>query len=108
MITTITFPGIDEYLAPFSTCFHRSESRESAECSVTGWLMAGERKSVEPMSERVHASERSMQRLLSDEKWDEKSVLATYRKIMLEATADAMGILVLDDTGVSPRVERPE
>jgi SRSO17 transposase len=99
MITTVTFPGIDEYMAPFSPYFHRSESRELAENYVTGLLMAGERKSVEPMSERVHASERSMQRLLSDEKWDEKSVLITYRKIMMEATADAMGILVLDDTG---------
>jgi SRSO17 transposase len=99
MKTTVKCPGLDEYMAPFAPCFHRSESRGLAESYVTGLLMTGERKSVEPMSERVHASERSMQRLLSDEKWDENSVLATYRRIMLAATSDAAGILVLDDSG---------
>ena len=61
--------------------------------------MDGERKSVEPMSEKVNASERSMQRLLSDVNWDDEAVAAEYRRIMLAATSDPLGILVLDDTG---------
>jgi SRSO17 transposase len=99
MATEIECPGIDEYMEPFMGYFHRSESRELAECYVTGLLMDGERKSVEPMSERVNASERSMQRLLSDVKWDDQGVLATYRARMLAATADPRGICVFDDTG---------
>jgi SRSO17 transposase len=55
MITEIICPGIDEYMKPFFGYFHRSESRELAECYVTGLLMDGERKSVEPMSEKVNA-----------------------------------------------------
>ena len=75
MTTEIICPGIDEYMKPFFGYFHRSESRELAENYVTGLLMDGERKSVEPMSEKVNASERSMQRLLSDVKWDDRVLL---------------------------------
>lgn len=99
MTTEIICPGIDEYMKPFFGYFNRSESRELAENYVTGLLMDGERKSVEPMSEKMNASERSMQRLLSDVKWNEQGVAAQYRRTMLSATADPFGILVLDDTG---------
>ena len=99
MTTEIICPGIDEYMKPFFAYFNRSESRELAENYVSGLLMDGERKSVEPMSEKVNASERSMQRLLSDVKWNEQGVAAQYRRTMLSATADPLGILVLDDTG---------
>jgi SRSO17 transposase len=61
--------------------------------------MDGERKSVEPMSEKVNASERSMQRLLSTAKWDDQLVAAQFRRTMLEATSDPQGLLVIDDTG---------
>ncbi len=99
MATIIDCPGIDEFLAPFETYFRRSEGRELAESYVAGLLMTGARKSVEPMSERVNASERGMQRLLSTVKWDEQGVAAHYRRVMLDATADPAGLLVLDDTG---------
>jgi SRSO17 transposase len=99
MNTEIICPGIDEYMRPFLGYFHRSESRELAECYVTGLLMDGERKSVEPMSEKVNGSERSMQRLLSEVKWDDQGVAVEYRGAMLSETSDPLGILVLDDTG---------
>lgn len=94
-----SYPGIDAYMKPFFGFFHRAESRELAECYVTGLLMDGGRKSVEPMSEKVNASERSMQRLLSEVKWDDQGAAAEYRRSMLSATADPFGILILNDTG---------
>ena len=97
MTTEIEYPGIDAYMKPFLGFFHRAESRELADCYVTGLLMDGGRKSVEPMSEKVNASERSMQRLLSDVKWDDQGVAAEYRRALLFATADPLGLLVLDD-----------
>jgi SRSO17 transposase len=99
MTIEIVFPGIEEYMAPYYGYFHRPESRELAECYLVGLLMDGERKSVEPMSEKVNASERSMQRLLSTAKWDDQLVAAQFRRSMLECTSDPQGILVLDDTG---------
>ena len=99
MTTEIEYPDVDAYMKPFLGFFHRAESRELAECYVTGLLMDGGRKSVEPMSEKVNASERSMQRLLSEVKWDDPGVAAEYRRSMLSATSDPFGILILDDTG---------
>jgi SRSO17 transposase len=99
MKTEIIFPGIEEYMAPYYGYFHRSESRELAECYLAGLIMDGERKSVEPMSEKVNASERGMQRLLTSAKWDEQLVAAQYRRTMLTSTYDPQGVLIIDDTG---------
>jgi SRSO17 transposase len=85
-------------MKPFYKYFHRSEGRELATCYLVGLMMEGERKSVEPMSEKVNASERSMQRLLTDIKWDEKGVIQEHRQGMLAETSDPQGILAIDDT----------
>jgi len=61
-------------------------------------MMEGERKLVEPMSERVHASERGMQRLLTEVKWDHEGICREYRRQMLSQTGDHQGVLVVDDT----------
>jgi SRSO17 transposase len=98
METKIAFAGIDEYLTPFARFFRRQEGRELSACYVTGLMMEGERKSVEPMSERVHASERGMQRLLTEVKWDCEGVFKEYRRQMLAETSDPQGVLVVDDT----------
>jgi SRSO17 transposase len=92
------YPGIDDYLAPFLKHFHRSEGRNLAQSYVVGLMMDGERKSVEPMSERVNASERSMQRLLTEVKWDDQEVIREFRRVMLAETIDPQGVLVVDDT----------
>ena len=99
MRNEIICPSLEDYMAPFMSYFHRSEGRELAESYVSGLLMNGERKSVEPMSERVKASERGMQRLLSQVKWDEEGVLSTYQDRLLAVTSDPMGLLLFDDTG---------
>lgn len=96
---TITFPSIEEYLVPYARFFRRLEGRELAKCYVTGLMMEGERKSVEPMSERVHASERGMQRLLTEVKWDREGAFGEYRRQLLAKTSDPQGVLVVDDTG---------
>jgi SRSO17 transposase len=98
MAAEISFPGIDDYLAPYAPYFRRLEGRELAHCYVVGLMMEGERKSVEPMSERVQASERGMQRLLTEVKWDYEGVLQAYRRQMLAETSDPQGILLVDDT----------
>jgi SRSO17 transposase len=99
MSKEVIFPDIADYLAPYAPYFRRLEGRELAQCYVVGLMMEGERKSVEPMSERVHASERGMQRLLTEVKWDYEGAMAEYRRQMLADTSDPQGILVVDDTG---------
>ena len=50
------FIGIDDYMALYSPYIKRAEARDLAQCYVVGLMMDGDRKSVEPMSEKVHAS----------------------------------------------------
>jgi SRSO17 transposase len=99
METENAFFGIDDYMAIYSPYIKRAEARELAQCYVVGLMMDGDRKSVEPMSEKVHASERGMQRLLTEVKWDHDGAFGEYRRRMLAETADPQGVLVIDDTG---------
>jgi SRSO17 transposase len=99
MVDESKFPGIDDYMAFFAPYFHRSNGHGLAQSYVIGLMMDGERKSVEPMSERVHASERGMQRLLTEVKWDSDGAIREYRRQLLAETSDPQGVLVIDDTG---------
>ena len=98
MDNQIVFPSIEEYLVPYAHYFRRLESQGLAKYYVTGLMMEGERKSVEPMSERVNASERGMQRLLTEVKWDHEGVYKEYRRQMLSETSDPHGVFLVDDT----------
>lgn len=91
-------------MAAYFKYFHRLEGQELAQSYVVGLMMEGERKSVEPMSEKVNASERSMQRLLTEVKWDDKGVSQECRRIMLAQTCEAQGILAVDDTAFTKKV----
>jgi len=98
METNNIFLGIDEYMARFAPYIKRSEARELAQGYVVGLMMDGDRKSVEPMSEKVHASERGMQRLLTEVKWNHEGAFGEYRRQMLAETDDPQGVLLIDDT----------
>jgi len=91
--------SIEDFVRPYKSFFSRKEAFKMATKYVIGLMMDGERKSVEPMSERLNASERSMQRLLTNVVWDHEGVLREYRKQMLNETWDPQGILAVDDTG---------
>jgi SRSO17 transposase len=93
------FFGIDDYMANYAPYIKRAEARELAQCYVVGLMMDGDRKSVEPMSEKVHASERGMQRLLTEVKWDRDGAFGEYRRRMLAETSDPQGVFLIDDTG---------
>jgi len=99
METNQVFFGIDDYMALFAPYIKRAEARELAQRYVVGLMMDGDRKSVEPMSKKVHASERGMQRLLTEVKWDRDGAFGKYRRRMLADTADPQAVVVIDDTG---------
>ena len=98
METTNIFFGIDDYMARFSHYIKRHEARVLAQGYVVGLMMDGDRKSVEPLSEKVHASERGMQRLLTEVKWNHEGAFCEYRRQMLAETDDPQGVLLIDDT----------
>jgi len=98
METAKVFFGIDDYMARFTPYIKRYEARVLAQGYVVGLMMDGDRKSVEPLSEKVHASERGMQRLLTEAKLDLEGAFYEYRRQMLTETDDPQGVLLIDDT----------
>ena len=80
MENQINLQDFVEYLVSY-VFFHRSEARKLAHCCVIGLIMDGERKLFGRTSERVHGSERGMQRLLTGVVLDEAEAMGVYWNI---------------------------
>jgi SRSO17 transposase len=84
----------------FRDCFSRSEPRDNFYRYMVGQLSDLERKSIEPMSNKVEGGKaRSMQRLISDVLWNEKMMMGRYRSLVKEDMGDPCGVMIFDETG---------
>ena len=88
------FPG---FLAPFAQPMGRSERREGAALYVEGLLLPGERKSIEPMAERLGIDSQKLQQLLADSPWDDREVWQAIRQVraISLATTSTTGSMTL-------------
>lgn len=88
------------YARSFRRLFPRSDQFRQGEIYLHGLLLDGERKSMQPLSQRVPGGdEQRLHQFISQSPWDAAAVLRAYRARMAEALADADGVIVLDDTG---------
>jgi SRSO17 transposase len=98
---------LDDYAEHFRPDFNRP--RQAAWCGayLHGLLSDGERKSIEPMAQRlarrldfdVTDPDQALQQFVNQSPWDEQAVGRRYRDLMAESFADPAGIFVIDDTG---------
>jgi len=73
---------------------------------LQGLLLDGERKSIEPMAQRVTLPpdlqvkdpEQALQQFLNQSPWDEQKVLRPYRQHLAGTFASPQGVFVIDDT----------
>ena len=105
-------PAVLDRLALYAGRFppHFKHPKQAAYCSayLQGLLLDGERKSIEPMSRRVHFPDgirpadpdQALQQFLGQSPWDDAAVLRTYRTTMTDAFGSPAGIVVVDDTGL--------
>ena len=78
--------------------FARKDQRRWGEVYLRGLMLDGERKSVEPMSQRLPDADRqSLQQFLTDSPWDPVPVRAAMARQM--ASLIAPEAVVFDDTG---------
>jgi SRSO17 transposase len=96
----------EEYLGLLSAAIGHADRREPLRAYLTGLLLAGERKSIEPMAARVdpgHVSMRhqSMHHFVANAPWDESAVLAVAREYALSQLErhGPVAAWVLDDSG---------
>jgi SRSO17 transposase len=88
------------YTWRFRRLFPRSDQFRQGGIYLHGLLLDGERKSIQPLSQRVPGGdEQRLQQFVNQSPWDVAPVLREYRAGMAEALAGENGLIVIDDTG---------
>lgn len=84
----------------FADCFKRSELREHFFQYMAGQLSPLERKTIEPIAERVEGGNvRQMQWFISEAGWDEARMLPKYHGLVAGDMGDERGVLIFDEAG---------
>jgi len=87
-----------EFMEPLVATIGRSERREGATLYVQGLLMPGERKSIEPMAERLGADSQKLQQFITDSPWDEQEVWQAIRREVVPVM-EPLVAWIIDETG---------
>src|SRR5664279_1069703 len=72
------------FLAPLIKGLGRSERRVGAALYVEGLLLPGQRKSIEPMAQRLGTDAQKMQQFITDSPWEEAGVWQAVRREVVE------------------------
>jgi SRSO17 transposase len=87
-----------DFLAPVVKGLGRSERRVGALRYVGGLLLPGERKSIEPMAERLQVDVQSLQQFVSDSPWEAQIVWQALRREIIPSLGPPAAWIV-DETG---------
>jgi SRSO17 transposase len=89
-----------DYALPFRKLFPRSDQFRQGHIYLQGLLRDGERKSIQPLSQRVPGGdEQRLQQFINQSPWDSAPILQQYRATLAAACSDPQGVIVIDDTG---------
>lgn len=100
---------LDEYVAQFMADFGLIIRRYWAGVYLQGLMLDGERKSIQPLAQRVNVpgwhgdTMQALQQFVNQSPWDERAVLRTYRRLLATSLADPAGVVVIDDTGFAKK-----
>jgi len=86
------------FLAPLIKGLGRSERRVGAALYVEGLLLPGQRKSIEPMAQRLGTDAQKMQQFITDSPWEEAGVWQAVRREVVERM-EPLQAWIVDETG---------
>ena len=87
-----------EFLEPLVAELGRSERRAGATLYVQGLLMPGERKSIEPMAERLGTDSQKLQQFIADSPGDEPEVWRAMRREVVPVM-EPLVAWIIEETG---------
>ena len=89
---------LQTFIEPLVAELGRSERRQNAALYVQGLLMPGQRKSIEPMAERLRVDSQKLQQFMADSPWPERSVWQAIRREVIPVV-EPLQAWVVDETG---------
>src|SRR5215210_22103 len=90
---------LSNFVEEFRDLFGRAERRYRCKQYLTGLLLDGERKSIEPMADRVAgANAQALQQFVNQSPWAHAALQLGLARGMLRRRAGRRAVLVLDDT----------
>jgi len=89
---------LPDFLSPVARELGRSERRVAAARYVQGLLMPGQRKSVEPMAQRLGVEPQGLQQFVSDSPWSAPAVWTVIRQQIIPHL-EPIETWVVDETG---------
>ena len=87
-----------DFMLPLVATTGRSERRVAATCYVEGLLLPGQRKSIEPMAERLGVDSQRLQQFVTDSPWDETAMWRMIRQEVIPHL-EPIEAWVVDETG---------
>ncbi|MBV9325958.1 MAG: IS701 family transposase [Chloroflexi bacterium] len=100
---------LHDYVAELAEGFDRITRHYWAGVYLQGLLLDGERKSMQPLAQRVSVpgwhgdTMQALQQFITDSTWDEQAVLWAYRHVMQRWLVDRAGVIVIDATGFAKK-----
>lgn len=92
---------LTEFVENFSPVFGRSERRHRCRVYLSGLILAGERKSIEPIAGRVGGgNELALQQFVNHSPWDSKELIGELRRDRFNRFRMKSAILILDDSSL--------
>jgi SRSO17 transposase len=86
------------FIEPLVSRVGRSERREGASLYVQGLLLPGERKSIEPMAERLKVDSQKLQQFMADSPWDDQEVWKAIQE-RVAPLLEPLAAWIIDETG---------
>jgi SRSO17 transposase len=87
------------FVEEFAPELGRAERRYWCKLYLMGLLLDGERKSIEPLAQRVPGgNEQALQQFVNQSPWGHEPVQANLARRLVRSSARGKGVLVLDDT----------
>jgi SRSO17 transposase len=89
---------LQQFIEPLVAHLGRSERRESAALYIQGLLLPGQRKSIEPMAERLRIDSQKLQQFIADSPWPDRLVWHAIRNDVIPMV-EPLQAWVIDETG---------